>query len=373
MTEITGAGNSYSVSANTGTGEGTIRLDLLDNDSIVDQVNNPLGGAGAGNGNFTSGEPYTINRSVPIVTSILRTDSNPTAAGTVHFSVLFSEPVTGVDPGDFTLSATGGVSGAGILEVLGSGNGFVVTVGTGTGTGTLRLDVVDNDSILDVLSLPLGGAGTGNGNFSFGEEYTLNKIPLNTSTYTFNSNGTNDGWVLESSEDSNAGGTKNTLDSVFRLGDDSQDRQYRAILHFPTYYLPDNAVVTEAILMIKLQGGAGTYPFTTLGGISIDIRSGVFGNLGPFGIDALQASDFQNPASMNSVGVIPNTPNGNWFLTALNSAANPLVNLRGITQIRLAFQLDDNDNLADDYLAFYSGNSDSYSDRPHLVVKYYLP
>ena len=373
LVEVTGSGAAYNVTASTGTGDGTIRLDLIDNDSILDQVNNPLGGSGAGNGSFTFGEPYTISRSVPKVISILRTDPNPTAAGNVHFSVLFSEPVIGVDSGDFTVSAAGVISGAVITEVNGSGAGYAVTVGTGTGTGTLRLDLVDNDSILNNMNIPLGGAGAGNGNFNLGEEYTINKIPMNTNSYIFNSNGTNDGWVLESSEDSNMGGAKNASDPIFRLGDDAQDRQYRAILHFPTYYLPDNAVVTEAVLMIKLQGGAGNYPFTTLGGISIDIRTGVFGNLGPFGIDALQASDFQNPASMSPAGVIPNTPSGNWFLTTLNSAANPFVNLRGITQIRLAFQLDDNDNLADDYLAFYSGNSDSYSDRPHLVVRYYLP
>ena len=373
LTEVSGSGSQYGVTVNTGAGEGTIRLDLLDNDSIVDQVNNPLGGPGAGNGNFTSGEPYTIDRGAPIVTSIFRADSNPTAAGTVHFSVLFSEPVTGVDPGDFTLSTTGGISSVGILEVIGSGNRYAVTVGTGTGTGTLRLDLVDNDSILNAFGIPLGDAGAGNGNFSFGEEYSINRIPHNTIAYTFHSNGINDGWVLESSEDSNQGGTKNVLDSIFRLGDDSQDRQYRAILHFPTYYLPDNAVVTEVILMIKIQGGTGANLFTTHGGITIDIRSGVFGSLGPFGIDALQVSDFQNPASMNSAGLIPGTPNGNWYLTPLNSTANPLVNLRGITQIRLAFQIDDNDNSINDYLAFFSGNTEVFSDRPHLVIKYYLP
>jgi hypothetical protein len=35
---------------------------LIDNDSIKDVSNNPLGGPGAGNGNFTAGEIYTINK-----------------------------------------------------------------------------------------------------------------------------------------------------------------------------------------------------------------------------------------------------------------------------------------------------------------------
>ncbi len=64
-----------------------------------------------------------------------------------------------------------------------------------------------------------------------------------------------------------------------------------AILHFPTYYLPDNAVVTEVILMVKGQGVIGTDPFTTHQNILVDIRSGVFGSFGPWGIE----ERFKNP------------------------------------------------------------------------------
>jgi hypothetical protein len=54
------------VTVNTGVGSGTIRLDVIDDDSIQDGGNNPLGGAGVGNGDYTSGEVYTINRPVSI-------------------------------------------------------------------------------------------------------------------------------------------------------------------------------------------------------------------------------------------------------------------------------------------------------------------
>jgi hypothetical protein len=373
VVEVTGSGAAYNVAASTGTGDGTLRLDLIDNDSIVDQVNNPLGGAGAGSGSFTSGDIYTINRNAPVVTSIVRGDPNPTTADLIHFTVVFSKSVSGVDAGDFIPTNTGNLSGTGILSVDGSGDTYFVTIGTGSGNGTMRLDLLDNDSIVDEFGFPLAGSGAGNGNFALGEVYTVNKVPLNLISATFSSNGTNDGWVLESGEDSSMGGTKNAIDPIFRLGDDGLDRQYRAILHFPTYYLPDNAVVVEAVLMIRSPGGTGSNPFMTLGGISIDIRAGVFGNLGPFGINALQASDFQNPASLYAAGIIPNTPSNGWYWTTLTGTANQFVNLRGTTQIRLAFQFDDNDNLMDDYLTFFSGNSDSYSDRPHLVVRYYLP
>jgi predicted outer membrane repeat protein len=60
VTNVSGSGTTYTVTVGTGTGDGTIRLDVVDNDSIKDGSNNPLGGTGAGNGNFTTGQEYTI-------------------------------------------------------------------------------------------------------------------------------------------------------------------------------------------------------------------------------------------------------------------------------------------------------------------------
>ncbi len=61
---ISGSGRTYTATVNTGTGDGAIRLDLSDDDSIRDAANNPLGGAGVDNGNFTSGELYTITKTL---------------------------------------------------------------------------------------------------------------------------------------------------------------------------------------------------------------------------------------------------------------------------------------------------------------------
>ncbi|MBI5839740.1 MAG: S-layer homology domain-containing protein [Chloroflexi bacterium] len=112
----------------------------------------------------------------PVVTSILRADTSPTSAASVNFTVTFSESVNGVDTGDFSLT-TSGVSGATVSGVSGTGSSYTVTVNTGTGNGTIRLDVVDDDSILDAALNPLGGAGAGNGNFATGETYTVSKSP----------------------------------------------------------------------------------------------------------------------------------------------------------------------------------------------------
>jgi hypothetical protein len=117
----------------------------------------------------------------PAVLSSLRAD--PTVSASVHFTVTFSEAVTGVDAADFAL-ATSGVTGAMITDVSGSGSIYTVTINTGIAgstDGTVRLDVVDDDSIRDVFSNPLGGLGEGNGNFSLGESYTIPRQAANLS------------------------------------------------------------------------------------------------------------------------------------------------------------------------------------------------
>ena len=375
VANVGGSGNTYTVIVATGNGDGGLRLDVLDDDSILNASGVPLGGAGAGNGNFTSGEAYTLDKTAPVVTGSLRADTNPTTADSVNFTVVFSEAVSGVDLSDFFLSPTGSVSGAAITAVNGSGYLYTVTASTGTGDGNLRLDVLDNDSIVDAVGLPLAGAGIGNGNFTTGEEYTINKTPVEVTkiTETFRSNGANDGWVLKSSEDSNQGGYKDANGPTFVLGDDAQNRQFRAILHFPTYYLPNNAVITRALLMVKGQGVVGTNPFTTHQNIVLDIRSGAFGFIGPFPYRGLQVSDFQSPAHQDAVGMIQNNPFNGWYWAWLDGSSFQYINLNGITQIRLRFQLDDDNNLVNDYISFYSGDYDGLADRPRLVVEYYVP
>src|SRR5205807_9698771 len=116
---------------------------------------------------------YTIDKTPPTVSAINRVSSSPTNAASVQFAVTFSESVTGVDATDFALAASG-VSGASITGVSGSGSSYTVTVNTGTGDGTLGLNLVDDDSIVDVAGNTLGGTGPGNGNFP-GQAYTIDK------------------------------------------------------------------------------------------------------------------------------------------------------------------------------------------------------
>jgi len=170
VTSVSGTGTTYTVVVNTGAGPGTLRLDLMDNDSIIDVASNPLGGAGTNN--YTTGEVYDINPIPPEVVSILRASPNPANAASVNYTVTFSEAVTGVDTTDFALT---GIASASVTSVTGTGATRTIAVDTGTGSGTLRLDLMDDNSIINVYSTPLGGAGAQN--FTTGEVYDIDKTP----------------------------------------------------------------------------------------------------------------------------------------------------------------------------------------------------
>jgi hypothetical protein len=181
------------------------------------------------------------------------------------------------------------------------------------------------------------------------------------------SQGEHDGYIVESGESSSVGGTVNSTATTFRVGDNGLDRQYRSILSFNTSTIPDNAVITSVMLKIKKQGLVGTNPFTTHQGLKVDIRIPYFGTT-----PALEVSDFQAAASKMAVGTFGSTPVSGWYSVNLNSSSFAYINKDGITQFRLRFLLDDNDDMDADYVMFYSGNwyLDSH---PWLVVEYKVP
>lgn len=133
---------------------------------------------------------FDLTNQQPNVTSILRAGSSPTNAASIDFIVIFNTNVTGVNVADFS-PVTSGVSGAVVGAVSGSGITYTVSVSTGNGDGTLRLDLVDDDTIIDALSQPIGGPGTDNGNYSSGEVYTIDKTPPDTTLTGVPSNPTN--------------------------------------------------------------------------------------------------------------------------------------------------------------------------------------
>jgi hypothetical protein len=303
----------------------------------------------------------------PTVTSVLRVDPNPTDAASVNFKVTFSEAVSGVDASDFSLFTSGALTGASVTNVSGADNIYNVSVNTGSEDGSLSLNLEDDDSILDAAGNSLGGAGPGNGSFASGEQYTVIRSAANILTATFASNKTNDGWVIELNENSNQGNGVNSNSATFYVGDNAEDRQFRAILDFNTSSLPDNAVIFKATLKIKKLSVTGTDPFSTHQNLLVDIRSGAFG------ASALQVADFQSTSSLDSAGTVLNAPVDNWFSAILIDPALPFISRTGPTQFRLRFQIDDNDDLGADTIKFYSGDTAIIDNRPLLLVEYYLP
>lgn len=148
---LTGSGNiqvspastasaaAWTVTANTGTGSGTLGLNLANIASIKDASGHALATG------FT-GEVYAVSEAPPVgptaSIAIPANAQNPTSAATVTFDVTFSQPVTGLSAANFTPITTGGVIGATVGPVTGSGTTYTIPVNTGSGAGTLALQLL---------------------------------------------------------------------------------------------------------------------------------------------------------------------------------------------------------------------------------------
>ena len=187
---------SYVVTVNTGTGSGSLGLDVANGAAtITDMAGNALSGAGSGNTVYV-GPAYTIDRVFPTVASIITTGASPTNASTVQYTVTFSKIVVGVGVNDFALVAGAGLSGTSIASVAPSSttaaSSYVVTVNTGTGAGSLGLDVANGAAtIADLDGNALSGAGSGNTAY-VGPTYSIDHVaPTVASIVTTGANPTN--------------------------------------------------------------------------------------------------------------------------------------------------------------------------------------
>jgi VCBS repeat-containing protein len=126
----------------------TIQDDSADDVDVSNAVTNPAG-------------TLQIDTIGPQVESFVATDPSPTNASEVHYTLTFTEPVTGV-AGDLNLNASG-VSGAVVESVTpvadSDGAQYIITVNTGSGSGTIALDLTGTD-IQDLAGNPLPGDAT---------------------------------------------------------------------------------------------------------------------------------------------------------------------------------------------------------------------
>ncbi|HEX6864475.1 MAG TPA: M14 family zinc carboxypeptidase [Thermoanaerobaculia bacterium] len=178
-----------------------------------------------------------------------------------------------------------------------------------------------------------------------------------------------DGWVLESGENTSAGGSIDAnagTTSALRAGDNNQDRQYKAVVSFDTSSIPDGATILSATLRLRRGTVSGTSPFTTHGTCWADVQSGSFS-----GSTTLQTGDFQAAATAVQAASLSNaTTNGAWSEGTLNASGLAAIDKTGTTQLRVYFNLDDNDDTGNDYIGYYSGDNSTAANRPQLVVTY---
>jgi hypothetical protein len=255
----------------------------------------------------------------------------------------------------------------------------VTVTGSGaTPSGTVNLTGADTNCSITLSS----GSGNCNINFASLGDKTITASYLGDSNYTtgsdtedhvvgylagYKSSGDKDGYIVESSENSGIGGNLNSALSTLRVGDDSADRQYVSILSFDTASLPDDAIISRIYAKIKLASLTGKNPFTTHGNFLLDIKKGAFGNS-----SSLENIDFQAFANLVGTTAPSADTEGQWTTITLGAASISFINKTGVTQIRLRFSRDDNDDMGADYLSYYCGNATA-ANRPLLAVIYTLP
>lgn len=249
----------------------------------------------------------------------------------------------------------------------------------------ITLELYAGSDLIAALTANTGGASTTSAKYTFNaaqglkairvanfgaSQFQLIKVHVSpvTSTFTATSQGSNDGWILEAGENGNVGGSLNATAPTLYVGDNAQNRQYRTLLSFDTSALPNTAIITKALLKLRLQGVTGTNPIGTHGNLVVDIRKPYFGAEA-----GLLAGDFEAAAGKLAVGTFKTTPINNWYIVNLGSAGFPYISINATTQFRLRFVTDDNNDLDADTMKFFSGDYATANLRPTLVIEYYVP
>jgi hypothetical protein len=149
----------YEVHVFSGSGTGFLKLNLVDNDSILSIGGAKLGGAGLGNGNFDNGEVYAVIQSEPGVQGVNIGDGTDQRSSIRLFQVIFDRVVT---------FANNDPAAA-----------FVITGPNGTVTPTVDLSLSTPQQT--VVRLTFSGNGTQWGSLMDGN-YTARVVAANIST-----------------------------------------------------------------------------------------------------------------------------------------------------------------------------------------------
>jgi parallel beta-helix repeat protein len=126
-----------------------------------------------------SANVFSIDTKNPIVTSIILNHPSSNNLPTVGWTVTFSEPVTGVNAGNFTLF-NGGLGGAPVINsVMGGGTTWTVQASGYTGQGTLALYVAGTAGVTDAAGNPLAGLPISGPSYSIDLPPTVGNVQVN--------------------------------------------------------------------------------------------------------------------------------------------------------------------------------------------------
>ncbi len=104
-------------------------------------------------------------------------------------------------------------------------------------------------------------------------------------------------------------------------------------------------------------------PLATLGDVYVDVQTGGFG-----ASQALEKSDFEATATAPQAAQL--TVDGVSAFGDLDATGIAAINDSGVTQMRVYFEIDDDDDSSQDQLGFYSGDSSNANQRPALEIEY---
>jgi hypothetical protein len=121
-----------------------------------------------------------------------------------------------------------------------------------------------------------------------------------------------------------------------------------------------------ATLRLQRVGLWGTNPFTIFGACRIDVQAGAFGDNA-----ALEPGDFQAPATAPAAGALSNAErNGDWSTGTLDADGLAAIDTAGTTQMRLAFDVQDDGDGITDRILYGSGDQADPTLRPELLLTY---
>lgn len=336
----------------------------------------------------TSGGPYSTVASPTTTTYTDTTVSN----GTTYYYVVSAASTAGEGPNSTEVSASPqGLPAAptGLSATAGDGKvnlhwnastgatsynlkrgtasgGPYTTIGSPTTTSSIDSTVTNGTTYYYVVTA-INAIGEGAAST---EVNATPQATVGTVTVDFVSVGAEDGFVQESSQTSNVGGsfsaTGNNSQALI-IGDTNSNRQNKLIVSFDTSSIPATATILSATLKLCRGALIGSDPFATMSPCYVDIKGGTGFN----GSTALEAADFQAAADATQVATMSDpTTNGSFSTGSLNATGIAAINRSGTTQLRVYLALGDNGNSSNDYLGFYSGEYTTAANRPVLEVVY---